>query len=288
MNYHILTMPSTPADITPGLDAPSEEGLVAEIAAPDHNNTSLPDDHQLSTVDTLLRGEDPLKVAERLVEHQDEDDFTLGGVLSHIQRHNLHCKLGYSGAGDFQQYIEQELGVKYRKARYLISIYECFSKLGLDEARLSAMGWSKAKELVRIVTKNNFDELADFAQSHSRRELIEHVRANYMDSQNHAHRATARPKKTKLVFSLHNDQATTVTRAIDAAKQQAGTDDINAAVEFICAEYSLMSENQALTLEETIELVATRFGVRLVVAEGEQDDLEIHTADQGEVEEAAA
>ncbi|MFG1210164.1 hypothetical protein V5F79_22825 [Xanthobacter flavus] len=177
--------------------------------------------------------------------------------------------------------------MKYRKARYLISIYECFSKLGLDEARLSAMGWSKAKELVRVVTKDNFEALADFAQSHSRRELIEHLRANYMESNVDTRNSSARPKKTKLVLSLHNDQVTTVTRALEVAKQQAGTDDLNAALEFICAEYSLMSENQALTLEETIELIRVRFGVRLTV-EDRQDDVEALAGDQDGATEGEA
>lgn len=289
MTYDILTSPITHRDMTPVSDAPLEGGPVAELADLDeYNNTSAPADHEFSTVDTLLRDEDPLKVAERLVARQDEDDFTLGGVLSHIQRHNLHCKLGYSGTADFQHYIEQELGVKYRKARYLISIYECFSKLGLDEQRLSAMGWSKAKELVRVVTKDNFEALADFAQSHSRRELIEHLRANYMESNVDTRSASARPKKTKLVLSLHNDQATTVTRALEAAKQQAGTDDLNAALEFICAEYSLMCENLSLTLEETLELIRVRFGVRLIVIEDRQDDVEALAGDQDDASEDEA
>ncbi|WP_156026309.1 hypothetical protein [Xanthobacter sp. 91] len=275
MNYDIFITPSTADNNTSALFTPFEEVADADIAAPKHNSDKpLADESQLSTIDTLLRGEDPLKAAARLVERQDRDDFTLGGVLSHIQRYNLHCTLGYSGTSDFQQYIEQELGVKYRKARYLISIYECFSKLGLDEARLSAMGWSKAKELVRVVNKDNFDALADFAQSHSRRELIEHLRANYMESNDDTRSASARPKKTKLVLSLHNDQATTVTRALEAAKQQAGTDDLNVALTFACAEYSLMCENLSLTLEETLELIRVRFGVRLTVIEDRQDDVE--------------
>lgn len=164
MNYDIFITPSTTENNTSALFTPFEEVAAADVAPLDRSSDKpLADEGQFPTIDTLLHGEDPLKAAARLVERQDRDDFTLGGVLSHIQRYNLHCTLGYSGTSDFQQYIEQELGVKYRKARYLISIYECFSKLGLDEQRLSAMGWSKAKELVRVVNKDNFDALADFA-----------------------------------------------------------------------------------------------------------------------------
>lgn len=282
MNYDIFITPSTTENNTSALFTPFEEVAAADIAAPDHSSDKpLADEGQFPTIDTLLHGEDPLKAAARLVERQDRDDFTLGGVLSHIQRHNLHCTLGYSGTSDFQQYIEQELGVKYRKARYLISIYECFSKLGLDEQRLSAMGWSKAKELVRVVNKDNFDALADFAEAHTRNDLIEHIRTNYMESNDDTRSASVRPKKTKLVLSLHNDQATTVTRALEAAKQQAGTDDLNVALTFACAEYSLMCENLSLTLEETLELIRVRFGVRLTVIEDRQDDIEALPGDQG-------
>ncbi len=66
-------------------------------------------------------------------------------------------------------------------------------------------------------------------------------------------------------FKLFEDQNSTVSRAIEAAKQQAQTDQIGAALEFICAEWSLMSENQQTTLEEQIELMEARFGVKLQV-----------------------
>ncbi len=74
------------------------------------------------------------------------------------------------GKRGFEDYIEKELGVKYRKARYLINIYDYFTALGIDETKLGQMGWSKAKELVGKATKENFDELVEFANNHTRDE----------------------------------------------------------------------------------------------------------------------
>ena len=39
--------------------------------------------------------------------------------------------------------------------------------------KLSAMGWSKAKELVGVATKDNFDELVEFAETNTRDKLVE-------------------------------------------------------------------------------------------------------------------
>lgn len=238
----------------------------AEAApAPVENEPEELEIHHSSSVQTLLAEKDALEAAKELVNRAEETEFTLGGVLAHIQREGIHQKLGYAGKRGFEDYIEQELGVKYRKARYLINIYEYFTQLGIDETRLGSIGWSKAKELVGVATKENFDDLVQFAQDNTRDALIEHIRTEYVDAGEEGEQA--RVKRTILKFALFEDQANTVTRALDAAKAQQGSDNADAALEFICAEWSLMSQNNETTIEEQIELLQARFGVQLQIVQ---------------------
>jgi hypothetical protein len=228
-----------------------------------------------SSVQALLAEKDALEAAKELVARAEETEFTLGGVLAHILREGIHRKLGYDGKRGFEDYIEKELGVKYRKARYLINIYEYFTALGVDENKLGAMGWSKAKELVNVATKENFEELVEFANEHTRDELVEKIRTSYVNAGDGSE-TEARAKMTTWTFKLFDDQNVTVTRAIEAAKKQAGTESISQALELVCGEWSLTSENNQMTLEEHVELLQSRFGVTLqVIHEGEDGQMDV-------------
>ncbi|QSY98693.1 hypothetical protein J2J97_31985 (plasmid) [Rhizobium bangladeshense] len=242
-----------------------------------------------SSVSALLQEKDALEAAKELVARAEETEFTLGGVLAHILREGIHRKLGYDGKRGFEDYIEKELGVKYRKARYLINIYEYFTALGVDETLLGGMGWSKAKELVGVATKETFDELVEFANQHTRDELIEEIRTKYVNAADgEAEQTTA--KLTTWTFKLFDNQNVTVKRAIDAAMKQASTDKIGVALELVCGEWSMLSENNQMTLEEHIELLQARFDVRLSIshetADG-QTDIEDYAGDENETEDAA-
>jgi hypothetical protein len=263
--------------ITPVPKKTKEKVASAQASLPviiDEESDELEVRHQ-SSVQQLLAEKDALEAAKELVNRADETEFALGGVLAHIQREGIHQRLGYDGKRGFEDYIHTELGVKYRKARYLITNYEYFTALGIDETRLSAMGWSKAKELVGHATRENFDALVDYANTHTRDDLVDHIKTSYVDASDGT-QVAPKAKLTKWQFSLFDDQNNTVARAIEAAKKQAGSDDNNAALEFICGEWSLMSEGQETNLEEQLELLQARFGVRLqVVHETEDGQLDI-------------
>lgn len=274
--------------------AAAAEGEQGELpvstgAAPATGTSDVLEVTHSSSVAALLAEHDALEAAEELVRRSDETEFTLGGVLAHIQREGIHQRLGFQGKRGFEDYIEQRLGLKYRKARYLINIYEYFTNLGIDETRLSAMGWSKAKELVGKATLENFDDLVEYAEGHTREQLIEHLRTSYTDAGDGSDTGTS-VKQTRLTFALFADQASTVTRALDAAKQQAGSDDPNQALEHICAEWSLMNESQQLTLDEALAAMEARYGVTLrqVHETGGQTDIEDALAEQEQVSQTAA
>jgi hypothetical protein len=236
------------------------------------------------SVQDILAEHDALDAAKMLVERVEETYYTLGGVLADIYEQGIYKSVGYDGKRGFADYTQAELGIQYRKAMYLIDIYQRMQTLGLDDTRLREIGWSKAKELLRFATAENFDDLVDYAKDHTREQLVEHLKTTQVSDGSDG-TAGGTVKKTKLSFALFADQAETVTRAIDAAKNMAGSDDPNQALEYICAEWSQMTESVEVPLEDAIAHLQAKYGVSLVVAGA--DEAEVQVAEEGETVSAA-
>lgn len=92
------------------------------------------------------------RLASEIAETSDFDAFRLGGLLARIHRERWYVGAGYA---DFRSYVEARHGFKLRKALYLASIYESVIDLGLTWQELRPVGWSKLKELVGVVDKDN-------------------------------------------------------------------------------------------------------------------------------------
>jgi hypothetical protein len=246
--------------------APVEEAPVAEEQVADdavQPGTQVEARQDSQSVRDILAEQDALEAAKALIEQVERTYFTLGGVLSHIYAEGIHKSVGYDGKRGFADYVEAELGIQYRKAMYLINIYDYFRALGVDETRLGEIGWSKAKELVNHANAENFDELVDYAKSNTRDDLVKFLKTqNVSDGTGEG----GSVKKVRLTFSLFADQSETVTRAIDAAKTMAGSDDPNQALEYICAEWSQMTESVEVSLEDAIAHLQAKYGVTLVQA----------------------
>jgi hypothetical protein len=219
-----------------------------------------------ASVEALMQG-DALSAAKDLINQSEETFFTLGGVLTHIHYERTYEALGgdYAGKQGWQLYVEKELGVGYRKAMHLIDIYQSFTALEIDEKRLSEVGWSKAKELTRALTADNADELLEFAEQHSKEEVIDYVKTTYplaRDGQGSA-QPSERVKKVSYKFALTDTEAEVANAALEAAKTRGETTDLSQAAYLIFSEWSQLVGAVEVTLEEAIEQINTKYGVTL-------------------------
>jgi hypothetical protein len=219
-----------------------------------------------AAVSRILSEQDALDAAKALVTQAEETYFTLGGVLAHIYYEGIFKSAGFTGKRGFADYVENELGVQYRKAMYLIDIYVTFRKLGVDERRLTQVGWSKAKNLTKYATAENVEELLDMAERSTRNEMDEHLRTSYVDGETGVGERT---RRTTVKFTLFADQAETVTRALDEAKQMADNDSPEVALEYICAEWLSMSAGIEVPLEDEIRRIEAKYGVTLSYGDGD-------------------
>src|SRR5690554_5970701 len=83
-----------------------------------------------STVNEVenLTKETALPEADKLIADAEFNFFKVGGVLLVIQEHGWWEADGYE---NFKEFIEARINIPYRKAMYLINIYQCLVEAGI-------------------------------------------------------------------------------------------------------------------------------------------------------------
>lgn len=237
------------------------------------------------SVRELLAEKDAVSAAKYLLVQEQRTQYTLGGVLKNINETGAYKSLGYTGKNGFVEFCEQELGVKYRKARYLINIYTTFQQIGVDEEALERIGWSKAAELARIPVdrlQSDIDALLDRASGGTRDDLIKHIKENY-EVATQAEKA----KTTTFSFKTVEADAETVRTAMDHAKLLVDDGDVNKAFVHMCGDWMNQAEGTDMDLDSFMALGLARFGreaIEAKLAEGESgssDTSELEAAISG-------
>lgn len=172
---------------------------------------------------------DLIATAEALCERADSTDFTLGGVLARIQEtaafETLTDAKGQPkygvGAVGFGNFCEQHLGMKYRKATYLIGIYTTCTRLGVTEQQLSGIGWSKIKEAVNQMTAENVDSILEQAKALPYEQFKQAMKKQLVAAGGKVHGNTDKVVKTTFTFKAFADQAEVISTALALAKPKA-------------------------------------------------------------------
>jgi hypothetical protein len=160
--------------------------------------------------------------------------FALGEQLARIISTREYTSHGYSDdiAG------LNKFGFGWRKAYYYVDLYNAFSKFPEFSAeRLAEIGWSKAVEICRFITQDNFDELLSIAKEHNVVQLKAILKEQF-SSQNPT---PPRAKKTKIIaltFKLGEEEVSYAFEVISWAKDAFGTDDENTALICILSEWA--------------------------------------------------
>lgn len=185
-----------------------------------------------------LKEEKAFKMVPQLLDSSAQSDFKLGGVLSVIQHQGWYMDRGYE---NFRAYVESECGLNYRKAMYLIAIYNGLVESGVKWEQVKHLGWTKLKELASILTTENVADWVAKAEEMTVLQLQEYIKAQSAgtataDEPTAAKQAQAK-KTTTMTFKLHEDQKATVKEALAKAKHETGTDVDTVALEHICLDF---------------------------------------------------
>ena len=174
-------------------------------------------------------------------------------------KERYYKKWGYSS---FVEFVETELGLRWRRVYYFLNIAKAVENLGLKWEEIQEIGWKKASEIAPVLKLENAREWLEKAKKLGYRELHEEVRKikaqkkkkkvkynpvetiESEDNQQDYNFGEVAEEKRKLTFNLDNEQFYIVMTAIEQAKSEGYTSEADCLVH-ICYEWlqSVLKEN---------------------------------------------
>lgn len=194
----------------------------------------------------------------------DESYQSLAQLLHETYDNGYYMRWGFE---NFREYCETEVGVQYRKARYLVGIAEMIRDLSIDWGDVEGVGWTKMRALLPILKEEGVvGDWLEIAKSYSVKDLEKLVRdqkAGFDIS------AEGGDKIVTLTFRMTPESSEIINEALDTAKKAAETNDSVLALEQMSYDYVLGQSDSPtrVSLETLIKFAETNYGVELAVAD---------------------
>lgn len=169
-----------------------------------------------------------------LLTSEGMNDFRLGGLMLKL------LEVGtFPDNSTFKEYIAGRWGLKYRKARYLIELYNGLLKSGVPWETVAGIGWSKIITLLPVLTPENAEEWVEKAKQYNNDTLQKTVEATLKGdgSKNPSDANLENSKLKTLTFGVGPDQEELIKEALDHAMKVGQTEHKGVALELICTEY---------------------------------------------------
>lgn len=178
-----------------------------------------------------------LKLAPELVNSAGANDFKLGGVLARIQEEGW-----WEGSEheSFKLYVENVLGLKYRKSMYLINIFDKLVEAGVSWADVSSIGWSKLRFIVDHLTAKNAPDWAKRCDKMNALQIQDYVKQLELKKAKKGSKDTGEPEVaavSTMSFKVHADQKDMIREALDKKKDEIDTEFDTVALENLAIDY---------------------------------------------------
>lgn len=228
--------PEAAVEETQATEVKAEEAK-AETAETSEAQSIAEDDLIVKTAHEVenLKEEKAFKLVPQLLNNIDHDYFRLGGVLAVIQEQGWYMDKGHE---NFRAFVEAECGIQYRKAMYLIEIYNGLVESGVKWEQVKHLGWTKLKELAKHLTPENVSEWVGLAENMTVLQLQETIKQKTAGTAESPEKTETEAKKTTtMTFKLHEDQKEIVKEALGKCKHESGTTVDSVALERICLDF---------------------------------------------------
>lgn len=197
----------------------------------------------------------------------------------------------------FEDYIDNEIQIAYRKAMYLIEIYGKAKLLNMDMARLERMGWSKARELIRVVDESNANEWMDRAENCSVKELNVFIKQEKDKTSDKSSVIEETPIITTITFKLGMAEHAIIDDALQESKKLINNSDLALSLANICQEWLEVKGVVPIqaSLEDHILHLEKIYGRKLIISgiapgmddtEEEEDDEDLVAEEESETEDS--
>lgn len=214
------------------------------------------------------------------------------------------------GYESFDAYCEAELPWKARSAKYLIEIFDKANLLNLPKERISAIGWTKMKDLVAILSKemseDQIEEWLTFAENNKASEVTEEVKKHRRRTRTSSGSAAQDDGHITWKLKMTESEVNIITDGLNEAKSLCDTTNDVVALEMIVQDWMEMKGNRPsrTTVEDAIQFLENAYGVIIEgyrnkgeaknekapdkTDEGEADDLFNDDAGESEADGAKA
>jgi hypothetical protein len=143
-------------------------------------------------------------------------------LLAEVVRDRLYAQLGYAS---ITAYADKALGIPTKRTRALLQLGRTLPSLPTLDAAFAEgrVSWTKARELLRVVTPETAAAWVERAAAVSSRELEAQVTASHVGSLPPAEPVVEKgPARVRLVFEVEASDAQVIRDAIALARSQAG------------------------------------------------------------------
>jgi hypothetical protein len=132
-------------------------------------------------------------------------------------------------------FVDEQIGLDYRKAQYLIDIYAKFTRFGVGGDVAARLGWSKASRISGVMNQDNADELVTIADDSSFRDLEDTVKE--FKTTKGAEKGV-RIKKLGFRFRIAEEGGVILNDYLEQARTELGLDSLDDTFQHIITEWS--------------------------------------------------
>jgi hypothetical protein len=205
----------------------------------------------------------------------EDSYFRLGELLYEVHYGGYWQEWGYD---DFDSYLMDEVGFHHRKGMYFISIYKkLLIEAQVPKEKLEGIGWSKAKEVARVATKENAEEWVEKARESTVTELVNEVRETKAEE---AAGDTGEGKVERAYrqnFTLFESQMGNLEEALKVAGKVAESDKKGHLLDCICTSFlaNVMEDQgegrRVSEMMRHVQNIERVFGVKVIVMDPKRD-----------------
>jgi len=170
----------------------------------------------------------------------EESYWELSKELSNVYQGSYYIAWGFAS---WKEYVESELQFALRKAQYLVSIQDWFGRMKpAVQEWVQGLGWTKAKELIGVVTDENAADWKARLEGLTYAEMVTELKGGKKGDtetplEGDGSDRVAPEKPERKAFSLFPEQSSNVAAALEKAKALANTDKDGHALDLICSDF---------------------------------------------------
>ena len=172
-----------------------------------------------------------------------------------------------------EDFALREMNMKPRKVWYLVDIYKrLIVELKIPIERVRDLEWSKAKEITKIITEDNWEEILDRIRHMTVREVAKWARERRGGALPAPEKKEDEDKRRSFIFKVDEEDASHIELALEIAEGMSGDKDKGALLQFICADFVSGSGGKDLAagllkLDIAMKALEKAFDVKLQIAE---------------------